>query len=347
MEAGEARPKVPVAFDWLPFPDASRFKVLGLPWFEENRPQLWRMPKAKIDSLPSGVQRRCKEPAGGRILLKCDTANLALKVSPSTKASRRGFDVYIDGKFLRSAVIEEPGNEKKLVLFEGLEKRTREILVYLPYQQEIVVTTVGVDPGTTFRPPEHEFAQPLPIVFYGSSVCQGSGAGKSGMSYEAILGRELNVDFINLGFGGAGKAEKVVVDLANSLPACCYVFDLGKSYGMQDASAYKAMLEAVRKTHPDVPIICITPITSSREVHSEEYSQKSIHTRTVMRQAVQEFFQAGHKNVYLLEGPDLLGFEEHDGLSADGVHPSDYGFAIIARKLLPTLRTALAKGHRE
>jgi len=161
------------------------------------------------------------------------------------------------------------------------------------------------------------------------------------MTYEAILGRELNVDFINLGFGGAGKAEANVVDLINSIPACCYVFDLGKSYGMQDKTAYKRMLQMVRASHPDTPLVCVTPITSSLETHSEEYSQRSVHTRTVMREAVEELLQAGDKKLYLLEGPDLLGLEDHDGLSRDGVHPTDFGYSLIARRLTPTLKQVL------
>jgi len=43
------------------------------------------------------------------------------------------------------------------------------------------------------------------------------------MSYEAILARDLNLEFVNLGFGGAGKAEENVVSSSTPFPACCYV----------------------------------------------------------------------------------------------------------------------------
>lgn len=331
-----------LTFEWSPFPDDARFKVLGLPWSRENDPQLWRMPKARLDALPAGVKRRCKDPSGARILIHCNATRLAFKVTPSNKGASKGFDVYVNGKFLRSAVAEEPRVESQLVLFKNLDRRDKEIMVYLPYHQELTISSIGVDQGTKFSPPEHKFARPLPVVFYGSSVCQGSGASKPGMTYEAILCRELNLDFVNLGFGGAGKAEPAVVDLVNSIPACCYVFDLGKSYGMQGPAAFKNMLLAVRKSHPDVPIICITPITSALEVHDASYSARSIHTRTVMRTAVNELITAGDRKLLLVEGPDLLGFDEHDGLSKDGVHPSDQGYSIIARKLLPILKKSLA-----
>lgn len=324
-------------FQWVPFPDESRFKLLGLHWYRENRPKLWRMPESRYNELPNGVKNRCKAPSGGRILIKCNTTSLGLRIRQLSAGGQKGFDVYINDRFFKS-VIAESGMVRELVLFAGLDRDRKEILIYLPYHQEVVIESVGVDPDTTFEPPEHKYARPLPVVFYGSSVCQGSGASRPGMTYPAIVCRELDLDFINLGFGGAGKAERSVVDLVASIPACCYVFDLGKSYGMQDKSAYKQMLQTVRTRHPGVPIVCITPITSSREVRDAEYSRRSIHTRTVMREAVNELADSGEKRIYLVEGTDLLGFDEHEGLSKDGVHPSDHGFSTIARKLLAVLK---------
>ena len=233
------------------------------------------------------------------------------------------------------------GDETEMVLFKDLDRQEKEIVIYLPHLQEVIVKAIGVDAGTKFSAPDHKYARPLPVVFYGSSVCQGSGALNPGQTYEAILCRELNLDFVNLGFGGAGKAETNVVELVNSIPACAYVFDLGKSYGAQDATAFKAMLVAVRRSHPNIPIIAMTPITSVKEVKEPLYSERSIHTRTVMRDPVNELIKAGEKQIILVEGEDLIGFKEHAALSKDGVHPSDHGYGIIATKLAPVFRKAL------
>ena len=339
----EAQAAKPAKLDcaWLPFPDNVRFKVLGLHWFEQDQPKLWRMPAEQFGTLPQGVRRRSRSPAGGRILLKCNTSKLGLRVLPQNKGNLKGFDVYVNGSFFKSVFAEEPKVEVELVLFKDLDRREKEIVIYLPYHQEVRIKAIGVDEDAKFGAPGHLYAKPLPVVFYGSSVCQGNGTLKPGMTYPAKLCRELNLDFVSLGFGGAGKAEANVVELVNSIPACCYIFDLGKSYGMQDATAYRKMLETVRQAHPNVPLICLTPITSALEVHSQTYANRSRHTREVMREAVNDFMKSGLKDVYLLEGTDLLGFTEHDGLSRDGVHPTDYGYSIIAKKLLPITRKAL------
>lgn len=327
--------------EWHAFPDSEKFQVLGLPWFGENEGKFWRMPAKEMRSLPNGVQARSKCPSGGRLLLRCTTTRLALRAESASGGGIKAFDVYVDGQPCQPKVVEKAGSEAELLLFQGEDTREKEIVIYLPHLQEIKISAIGVDQEAKFSKPEHKYDRSLPVVFYGSSVCQGSGANHPGQTYEAILCRELNLDFVNLGFGGAGKGESQVVSLVNSIPACCYVFDLGKSYGAQDATAFKAMVQAVRRSHPDIPLIAMTPITSAKEVKEPAYSERSVHTRTVMRDPVNELIQAGDKRLFLVEGEDLLGFNEHGALSKDGVHPSDQGYSVIAAKLSRVLKKAL------
>ena len=328
-------------FQWFAFPDSKKFKVLGLYWFDRNSPNLWRMPAKDIDSLPKGVQARCKCPSGGRIVMRCTTTKLAVRAVAVNGVALRKFDAYVNGQPSKPAVAKHTSNETELVLFEDLDNQEKDIVIYLPHLLEVVVKAIGVDPQTKFNAPDRRYARPSPVVFYGSSVCQGSGAVNPGQTYEAILCRDLNLDFINLGFGGAGKAETNVVALVNSIPACCYVFDLGKSYGAQDATAFKTMLQTIRRSHPNIPMIAMTPITSVKEVKEPSYSERSIHTRTVMRESVNELIHAGDNELFLVEGEDLIGFKEHTALSKDGVHPSDQGYGIIAKKLSPLFKRAL------
>jgi len=160
------------------------------------------------------------------------------------------------------------------------------------------------------------------------------------MTYEAILCRRLNLDYVNLGFGGAGKAEPEVVDLVAELDACGFVFDLGKSFGRQPAEVYGAMLDTIRAAHPEVPLVCITPIFSTREFYDAEYADLSKHVRDVMCEAANPRMQAGDGSIYLVDGLESLGAADADAFQ-EGVHPTDLGFARIADRLEPLLREAL------
>lgn len=330
---------------WIAFPD-DRLLVSGLPWFRANAPRLWRLPEEAAGRLPDAVQGLMRYPAGGRIRFASDTSQLCLRVdAPNVRSMGnmsplgcRGFDVYVDGQYWSSAPVAETGSHV-LTFFGGAERALREITVYLPSFQEVRVEAVGLDADAEVRPP-HAFIRPLPVVYYGSSIAQGGCACRPGMSYEAILGRRLGLDFVNLGFSGAGKAEPEVVQFVTQTDACCYVFDLGKSFGRQPAEVYGAMLDAVRSGHPNVPLVCITPIFSTRESYDAAYADLSDHVRDAVRGAVRERSEAGDSRLRLVEGSDLLGPDDADAFH-EGVHPTDLGFMRIAERLEPLLREVL------
>lgn len=331
--------------NWIPLND-HRLTKSGLPWIESNAPHLWRLPAKEAEGLPDAVRGLMRFPAGGRLRFASDTSQLRLRVSaPNVRSMSnmspigcRGFDAYVDGVYWCSNVVGEKG-EQELTFFAGAKRAMREIAIYLPLFQEVQVLTVGVANGARLVPTS-PFALGEPIVYYGSSIAQGASASRPGMTYEAILGRRLNVDFVDLGFSGAGKAEPEVVELVASLDACCFVFDLGKSFRKQPEEVYGAMLDKVRAAHPEVPMICLTPIYSTREAFDDGYRELSEHVRKVTRSAATKRIEAGDRRLHLVEGLELLGPGDSDAFQ-EGVHPTDLGFTRIADRLEPLLRKVL------
>ncbi|MBD05468.1 MAG: hypothetical protein CME24_14090 [Gemmatimonadetes bacterium] len=169
----------------------------------------------------------------------------------------------------------------------------------LPMRHEVQITAYSVDDDAEIAPHKPHAISGV-LVVYGSSVAQGIGAGRPGMGYSSILGRSLDMEVVNLGFGGAGKAEGQVVERVGQVEACCYLLDLGKSYGLQSADAYLAMLKHLRSVHTGAPLICMTPIFSSKEV-GDDYRHLSQHTRAVVRESV-EALAATDGSVLLVEG---------------------------------------------
>ena len=335
--------------EWVPFPD-SRLHLHGLPSFPETAPDLWRLPRSSVGRLPAAVDSQTRFPAGGRIRFRSGTTTLRLRVKADHVSSLenmspigvRGIDAYVDGVYWGSAVITVEG-EQDLLLFSDAQRELRSITLYLPAFQRLRIVALGLDRGSQVSPPE-PFSRPPPIVYYGSSIAQGACASRPGMSYEAILSRRLDIDFVNLGFSGSGKAESEVVELVAGTEACCYVLDLGKSYGEQPVSAYARMLEQLRAKRPGVPIVCVTPIFSTRELYDSSYRELSEHVRGVVEQAVKQRTESGDRDVHLVHGLGLLGPDDTDAFQ-EGVHPNDLGFLHIAQRLEPTLRRVLSMGR--
>ena len=77
------------------------------------------------------------------------------------------------------------------------------------------------------------------------------------MSYQAILGRMLNLDFVNLGFSGNGIGEPELARAVASINASCFVLDFAQNNPTVDslAQAYAPFLEVIRSAHPETPIL--------------------------------------------------------------------------------------------
>jgi GDSL-like Lipase/Acylhydrolase family/N-terminus of Esterase_SGNH_hydro-type len=328
---------------WIALKDP-HLEICGLPWFKENAPEVWRLPASAKDNVPRGVWSRALVPDGGRIRLACNSTRLAIRVQALRDQKKVSyFDAYIAGEYAGS--VSASGTQRvDLVFFEHKERAPRDITIYLPNNQQVQVFAVGVDPDAQLRAPP-PFAHKHPIVCYGSSVLQGTGAAHPSNTYPAALARRLNLDFVNLGFGGAGKAEPAVVSLVNQRDACAYLFDLGKSYGAPTPERYTHMLDTIRASHPGIPIFCVTPIYSIKEGKEPAYLKRSEDLRLLMRQAATERRQAGDKMMFVVEGLELCG-EADRGEFSDALHPNDAGNLRMAERLAPVVRNAvLGQSH--
>ena len=188
-----------------------------------------------------------------------------------------------------------------------------------------------------------EFAAPFsigaPVVFYGTSITQKGCASRAGMSYQAILGRQLNLNHINLGFSGNGKGEAAVARAVAEIDAAAFVLDFAQNNIDVDslAQVYDPFIGILRERHPETPIVAITPIYAAGEATG---SSRNEQMRALIRKVVSRRIAAGDTRLQLVEGTDLLGPSRVDGL-VDGTHPNDLGFQWMADGLVERLRKVL------
>jgi lysophospholipase L1-like esterase len=334
---------------WLPLP-SPELEIDGLPWFGQNGGEFFRLPAASQDKFPATVWNLAKSPSGARIRLRTDSASLAVRLEyPSPPDMRNmhafgqtGVDLYTDGAYRGTAIADkdaQPGKIYEHVYFNARPRAWREATLYLALYKPVKVAAVGVDRDARLEK-ARGFAVPKPVVFYGTSITQGGCASRSGMSYQAILGRLLNIDFVNLGFSGNGKGEPEVAEAVSQIDAACFVLDFAQNNGTVASlrQVYAPFLDRLRKAHPDTPILAITPIYAAAEANGgTENDGMRQHIREVASQRI----GAGDRNLQVVEGTDLLGPSRGDGL-VDGTHPNDLGFQWMAEGLAPRLRRMLS-----
>ena len=340
--AGEVR--------WAPVP-AANFEIDGLPWFRENGGEFWRLPVRSQAKFTKAVWSLSQDPTGARIRFRTDANTVAVRLEyPSAPGMKNmhafgqtGVDLYVDGVYWGTATADQeakPGKiyEHTYFTLSG-PRRDREMTLYLALYKPVKVLAIGVDDDAKISP-AHPFARPKPVVFYGTSITQGGCASRPGMSYQAIVGRMLDLDHVNLGFSGNGKGEPDVARTVAEIDAQCFVLDFAQNNPDVDslAQVYKPFIETLRASHPDTPIVAITPIYSAREASGP--SERLEAMRALIRRVVAEKIAAGDTHMQLVEGTDLLGPARGDGL-VDGTHPNDLGFQWMAEGLAPRLRKVL------
>jgi len=252
-----------------------------------------------------------------------------------------GVDLYVGNVYWDTAVADKearPGKVYEHMYFKGQKREMRDITFYLSLYGPVKVLEIGLDNDAVV-----EFARPFavaaPVVFYGTSITQGGSASRPGMTYQAILGRKLNLDHVNLGFSGSGKGEAAVARAVAEIKAAAFVLDFAQNNGTVEslAKVYDPFIGILRERHPDTPIVAITPIYRAIELTGSQVNEQM---RDLIRKVVSRRIAEGDGHLQLVEGTDLLGTSRVDGL-VDGSHPNDLGFHWMAEGLGERLRKVL------
>ena len=338
---------------WLS-PNDAPLEVRGLPWYRENgASDLYRMPIRVKDGIPPAVWNLSRSPSGARIRFKTDSRSVRIRAEypgpPNMKNmhafGQSGIDLYLDGTYWGTVIPDEKVNIKQAgdsdILSLTGPAKMREVTLYLPLYQAVRLHAIGIDADAKLERAA-PFSTPKPVVFYGTSITQGGCASRPGMSYQAILARRLNLDFVNLGFSGNGKGEPAVAKAVAEIDASMFVLDFAQNNRVVESlrEVYEPFLTTLRDKHPNVPILVITPIASSKEAWGGEAGPRLDAMRELIRTVAGKRIAAGDRNLQIVEGTDLLGPDRADGL-VDGSHPNDLGFFWMAEGLLPRVRQML------
>ena len=127
-------------------------------------------------------------------------------------------------------------------------------LVNLPLFNGIREFSLGIEPeAAVTRLPPHRGGSVKPVVFYGSSIAQGFGASRPGMSFVNIVGRMLDVPVVNLGFSEGCLMELEMSEHLAAIDASCYVLECPGD--TNTTTACEAFIDNLLARRPDVPIV--------------------------------------------------------------------------------------------
>lgn len=326
------------------------FSIYGL-YEPLTEPEFKRMPDEVAASVSRDVSILARNTAGGRVRFCSDSMYVAIRAempsigrfSHMPLSGSAGFDLYIDvpgegSRFRKSfmpAYNIKDGYESKINFYQ---KKMRYFTINFPPYSDVKNLYVALQKDATVGE-GLSYRNSLPVVYYGSSITQGGCCSRPGNSYQNIISRRLGLDYLNLGFSGAGKAEQAMLDYLASLPMMAFVCDYDHNAPNPEhlRNTHLNLYKRIRAAHPTIPFLMI-----SRSDFDSAYDE-NILRRDIIVDTYRYARAQGDKNVYCIDGASVFRGPYSEMCTIDGVHPGDLGFALMADAIESELRRALTQ----
>ena len=305
-----------------------------------------RLPEAVANATNNGVREMHTNTAGARVRFVTDSPRIAIRVviedfllQPRTSVcGSASLDLYLNGEYCNTFI---PPHDP-LAVQNGYESviethltQKAEVLIHFPLFANVTRLFVGVVEGSVLESaPEYRLS--APVVCYGSSITHGACASRPGNCYENILARELDLDFLNLGFSGSACGEDAIAAHIATLEMSAFVLDYDHNASTPASLGrhHERFFKIVRAAQPTLPVLMLS--RPQPRPNAEELERLA-----VVRATYENALASGDENVYFIPGGELMQEMKNEGL-VDNVHPNDAGFWNMAKVIAPVLKKMLS-----
>ncbi len=307
-----------------------------------------RLPIDVAEATSVNVARIAKATTGGRVRFATDSSYVAIKVvmpvigrgSHIPLEASAGFDLYEDysdfgeSRFIKAFLPKYDISGGYEQVIDVGERKMRYYTINFPVNSNVSELYVGIEENATLSE-GLKYRNEKPIVIYGSSIVHGTGATRPGYIYSNMLTRRLNMNVINLGFGGNAKGEDAIVDYMRELPMCIFVCDYDHNAPNVEhlKNTHLRMYERFREVKPDTPYIVISRPNIATHTASAPYDRRDVVYDT-FRYAKEQ----GDTRIWYIDGESFfLGLNEND-CTVDTVHPNDMGYSLMVDGIESVIR---------
>lgn len=325
------------------------FSVYGLLASRQGEP-FRRIPEEVAKLTNEGVWKLHRNTSGGRVRFRTDSGKIAIRAFMPDKClmphmpflGSSGFDLYEADASAKSWAYRgsfmPPIKRKDCyeAMIELGSTKMRDLLIYFPLYDNVDELWIGLEEdallqeGGTYR-------AVAPMMFYGSSITQGGCASRPGNAYPAMISRNLNCDYINLGFSGSSQGEQISAEYIATQKMSVFVMDYDHNAPTPEhlAKTHEAFFRTIREKQPDLPIIFVSRTDTPK---TPQIAENTLKRWEVIQRTYENALKKGDKNVQLIDGRNIFAQctildVAADSCTVDGVHPNDLGFACMAKTI--------------
>lgn len=292
-----------------------------------------RMPQELGDVLGGWHKVLSRNTAGGRVRFRTNSTGFAIhyegdmgQMPHFAYTGSCGFDIYFDNNYAGTFVPPDGKTQgyDSIRRFDG--GGMREVTINFPLYSEVNVLYIGLDENAVIEEPT-PYKIEKPVVYYGSSITQGGCASRPGTCYQPYITRRFDCDHINLGFSGSARAQTEMAEYIAGLDMSLFVYDYDHNADDPEflKQTHERMFRIIREKNPTLPIIMM----SRPKPYLAEHEKQRLE---IIKKTYENAVAGGDKNVYFIPGPDLCALCGNEG-TVDDCHPTDFGFASMAKAL--------------
>ena len=331
------------------------FRIEGLGWFDQEK-EYFRLPKNSQSQVSEAGYWLASHPAGAQLHFQSNSKTIVIKVKLAARANmthmtgvgQAGFDLYYRNlkekkyHFFTSTKYPYGEVEYSTILYQSDKEEIKDFLIHFPLYMGVKEIHIGLEKDAILLPATPRKNQKK-VVIYGTSITQGGCATRPGMAYTNILSRQLDIEFINLGFSGSGLGELVMAELITKIDdVSLIILDYDANGGCTGdlEKNMKNFISILRKKFKDIPILVLSKPPFTNYVFLNEEIELRKRLVTFQKNLVQERNQNQDLQIYFLDGNTLYG-KDWEECTVDGIHPTDLGFYKMSKTLLPILKQLL------
>lgn len=314
------------------------FDLYGV-FYDEARGRFMRMDGDVADRVSTGVSALSKHTSGGRVRFSTDSAKIGLSVEYSALSQMSHMPHTGSSGF---CLLEKSGNTYKTVFtfrptytdetgFSGeVEIKTggkHEYILFFPLYNDVTKLEIYLDESANVYEPE-KYKDIKPMLYYGPSLDQGGCASRPDSSYQAMVSKWNNIDFINLCFSGKAKGEPLMAEYLTTIDcSLCFIAYDGNAPTVEFLrDTHFKFYQIYRSVKKDVPVVFMSAPCFDNYRNAAE-------NREVIIESYHRAKELGDENVYFLDGKILFGDKDREICTVDGIHPNDLGFYRIAEHI--------------
>ena len=327
----------------LKFIEASELTLVGK-LFPDTPNPYHRVDTVKYKGFTQNENSQLRQSSGISVAFRTDSKTISVKAEygelftnrSTPRISSQGFDLYarVDGEWVWAGANAHNTENPKILskpipLVENMDGKMREYLLYLPNFSEIRSLKIGVDEGAVIESTEIPFKGR--VCMFGSSYTHGTSTSRSGMTYPAQLSRLTGYQILSLGCGGSSKLQPYFAEALADVDADVFIFD---GFSNPKAPMIEArihdFIKIIRSKHPSTPLVFLNTLYRARR-HFNTSVEKVEKAKLEMAEKVMEECVKKYENVYWINSVNNL--HEEFETTADGSHPSDYGYYLMAKSI--------------